>query len=338
MTDPTVVDLLDLFDEIEGLETLDFEAKEAHGNIPRGFWETASAFANTEGGLIILGLKETDEGWKVGGVARPEHMKLELHTQFRNPQKISREVAGSRDIWIREIRGKHLVYVRINAVPRTQRPVVINNDRDLAFVRRDAGDFQCTIEELDRFRREAADEPADMRFLPFLNLDDFDHEAIARYRELSAYERSSLPHHRLDTPAFLSAIGAWRHDRAREEAGPTVAGILMFGKDLAIREIRPTHVIDYRRVPSEEAASRRWTDRVRWTGHLFGAWEVIFPRLTRGLPVPFRLHDLRRVDDPAGRETLREAFVNLLGHTDYQETADAPSIVSTIGGGRLNRP
>ncbi|MGI8477776.1 MAG: ATP-binding protein [Thermomicrobiales bacterium] len=97
----------------------------------------------------------------------------------------------------------------------------------------------------------------------------------------------------------------------------------MFGNDLAIREIRPNHVIDYRRVPVENPAKVRWTDRVRWPGHLFGAWEEIFPRLIRGLPVPFQLDNVQRIDRPAGREAIREALVNLLVHTDYQEVDDA---------------
>jgi hypothetical protein len=97
----------------------------------------------------------------------------------------------------------------------------------------------------------------------------------------------------------------------------------MFGTELAIREIRANHVIDYRRIPSVSAPKQRWSDRVRWTGHLFGAWEEIAPKLVRGLPVPFRLNGMTRIDEEAGSESLREAFVNLLVHTDYRELSDA---------------
>jgi hypothetical protein len=82
-------------------------------------------------------------------------------------------------------------------------------------------------------------------------------------------------------------------------------------------------MIDYQRIPVDSTPTRRWSDRVQWSGNLFGAWEVIFPRLVLGLPTPFRLRGPQRIDQPAGLEALREAFINLLVHSDYQESSDA---------------
>lgn len=50
------------FEEIKGKllggEHLNLECKEAEANVPRSVYESYSAFANTNGGNIVLGIKE----------------------------------------------------------------------------------------------------------------------------------------------------------------------------------------------------------------------------------------------------------------------------------------
>lgn len=42
---------------MNGVENAEVEFKSAKGGLPESFWESFSAFANTNGGIIVLGIK-----------------------------------------------------------------------------------------------------------------------------------------------------------------------------------------------------------------------------------------------------------------------------------------
>lgn len=53
-------------------EDQDIEFKSADGGLPNDVWETISAFANTDGGYIVLGVSEGRGGLTISGVSKPE--------------------------------------------------------------------------------------------------------------------------------------------------------------------------------------------------------------------------------------------------------------------------
>ena len=65
----------ELIARLNDIEWNDFEVKEALGGLPKSIWETVSAFSNTTGGWIILGVKEkkTENGpeFIINGVSNP---------------------------------------------------------------------------------------------------------------------------------------------------------------------------------------------------------------------------------------------------------------------------
>ncbi len=78
-----------LWSDIERMrESGTLEAKLAKGGIPASLWETYSAFANTEGGVILLGVREEEYGsLTVEGLANPDGLIKKFWDAVNNPSK-----------------------------------------------------------------------------------------------------------------------------------------------------------------------------------------------------------------------------------------------------------
>ncbi len=337
--DIAVTDLIaTLIERLQGSETLEVEVKLAQGGIPKSLWETVSAFANTNGGWILLGVKESNNMLEVEGLSNPSKMLDDFYNMLRNPQKINYPICNAQDARIESLDGKEILVIRVPEAPRQQRPVYINgNPYNGTYVRRHTGDHHCTKPEVDRMMREASDVGADSAILPGFNLDDIDQDALTRYRRLDQTLHPGEPRNTYDDVRFLSAIGAYGRERGTAKEGLTVAGLLLLGTNKGIREWRSRHLIDYRMLLTEDDPDKRWDDRVPWEGHLFGAFENIYLRLTTGLATAFQLQGATRIEESPVHIVLREALINLLVHADYA-VPEASLIVRTPSGFLFRNP
>ncbi len=88
-------------------ENNQLEAKKAAGGLPGSLWETYSSFANTDGGVILLGVEErTDGSLEVTGVQDPEHLKKDFWNTISNKQKVSVNILTDRDVTTEDFEGK----------------------------------------------------------------------------------------------------------------------------------------------------------------------------------------------------------------------------------------
>ena len=70
------MNLDDIYDLLHNTESTVVEFKTARGGFPQSFWTTFSAFANTDGGVIVLGVKEKDKLPVVDGLTEMEAIDL----------------------------------------------------------------------------------------------------------------------------------------------------------------------------------------------------------------------------------------------------------------------
>ena len=77
------------------------EYKTARDNVPDDLWETYSAFANTQGGKIILGVSEPKKGkYVITGVVNPEKRVEKFWQLVTNPQKVNKNLLREDDVVI----------------------------------------------------------------------------------------------------------------------------------------------------------------------------------------------------------------------------------------------
>lgn len=118
------------------------EAKKALGGLPQNIWETYSAFANSFGGVILLGVEEyKDKSLHIVNLPAPEAMIEEFWNIINNPEKVSVNIFSDKNNIIHEIDG---------------------NPMSGSYRRNGESDYKCTKEEVHAMTREASVKTQDM--------------------------------------------------------------------------------------------------------------------------------------------------------------------------------
>ncbi|MEO8351798.1 MAG: RNA-binding domain-containing protein [Chthoniobacteraceae bacterium] len=305
-------------------ESTDWEFKSARGGLPGSLWETYSAMANSEGGCIVLGVSEDDAGHPVLEGLTPEQIaryQKQIRDTLNNRGKVSANLLSNHDVSVVDVGAVKLLTMRIPRAKRSERPVYLNGQPFANTYRRNhEGDYHCHDEEVRRMFSDASETPADHRVLEGFSLDDLDPTSLAQYRQRVRSAKGEHPWLSAGDQELLEKLGGWRRDRQSGQQGVTLAALLMFGRDEAIRDpgATPAFFVDYREKLDPEL---RWTDRIypdgTWVGNLFQFFQRTWPKLAAGLPAPFQLRSGFRRDETPAHEALREAFVNALIHADY---------------------
>ncbi|MEZ8188715.1 RNA-binding domain-containing protein [Vibrio sp. 1F279] len=309
-------------------ESSEIECKRAKSDLPKDFWETYSAFANTYGGTVFLGLTELEDcSFEVSGVKDTDKIKKALFARLGNPQSVSvnlLEGDGDKYVEVLNIEGKNVVKITVPKANRQQKPVYINNNPKLGtYIRHHEGDNRATDSALQRMWAERGTEPRDSLVLVDFGIDDLDMSTLQKYRRHFQVRDPEHPFNDLDDKNFLIRLGGWKKNRTTKEEGLTLAGLLMFGQDIAIKDHLSHYHLDY---IEREAAEKhaRYSDRITldgtWSGNLYDFYLKVFKKLTTDLKVPFHLETDQRAEISPVHEAIREALVNTLAHADFSCT------------------
>jgi predicted HTH transcriptional regulator len=303
-------------------ESFELEFKSAKGGMPGSLWETYSAFANTEGGSIVLGISEKEDVLKVDGLmeAQVSKYRQDFWNQVNNKGKVSINILSERHVEKIKIRnGEFILAIHVPAADYRNKPVHLGPDPMRGTYKRNhAGDYLCSPDEVRQMIADALPQKPDARILDNYSMNDLDLLSITQFRNLFRSAKPSHPYLAEDDLGLMKKIGAWRIDRHSRKEGLTVAGLLMFGKHQAIIEAFPDFHLDYQEINDP---IQRWSDRVfpdgTWEANILQFYLRVWPKLSSTLPKPFQIKDGQRKDEDILHEALREALVNALVHADY---------------------
>ena len=306
-----------LLERLRGIEWDDFEVKEAAGGVPKTAYTTVSAFANTSGGWLVFGVKESKQGFEVVGVPDPDTLQNDFLGGCHSTEKFSRPVEVRPHHFL--IDGRSVLAFYVVPARRFDKPIRVRVDKAwYAYIRVAARDQKCTPEEEGRFLRDATVDTFDAQLMPGVGFSELDETSVRWVRGLYQSRHADRPLAELSHADFLDELGLLQDGQV------TQAAALFMGRRKLIGRLKPAGLVDFRliRLPwSEEVPSHRYDDRLLCEGNIVETLQAVLGRILTLVPNPFALDPvtLQREAHPPEYPALREALVNLLVHQDYAD-------------------
>ena len=266
-------------------ETL--ECKRAKSEVPKSVWETYSAFANTIGGMILLGIEENkkekifQKRFQIIGVDDAQKIVTDFWNTI-NSDKVNENILTNSDVEIVNLNKVQIVCIRVPQADWRQKPIFLNGNLYKGTYRRNhEGDYHCTERQVKAMIRDSFEEGNDGMLLEHYDMNDIDLDTLQRYRTLFQHMNSGHVWNEVDDKTFLKNLGGYIVDRATGKEGLSMAGLLMFGKGLSVQErfdnFRMDY-IDFCNLIGEERYSDRLTYDGRWENNLYQFFSRVIPK------------------------------------------------------------
>lgn len=304
----------ELLDRLNDIEWDDFEVKEAKSELPKNIWETVSAFSNTSGGWIVLGIQEVKKKGKstylVCGVNNAEKMEQDFTGTLRSQTKFNMPLSVSAKKY--NIDGNMVLAFYIPSSPI--KPVYFNNNLSNTFVRAGSGDQRATDMEILAIQRDQAFGSRSEIVVPGTRFADINPNSLQTYRRRVQQYNDSFLYNALSDEEFCSKLSITKNGCL------TYGSLLMFGTRDAVQNAVSNFWIDYIEIPgiSYKDALTRYTYRMQEQDNIWEYYQLLIQRLRNYVDNPFTAGpDGFAPDDNSQLYTLREGLVNMLAHADY---------------------
>lgn len=303
----------ELLARLRGTEWTDFEVKEAHTELPKNVWETVSAFGNTHGGWIVLGVKEHKKAkgatYEVLGVENSEKIEQDFVNTLRSGEKFNQRITVLAEQY--NIDGKIILAFYI---PMSEHKPVYIRVPSNTYLRIGSGDQRANEYEIRAMQRDQAFGKKSNEAVFGSSFDDISYDTLQDYRNYLRTFNPELRYNTLSDKDFCIKAGILVNGFL------TVGGLFMFGKLEAILRYNPDFLVDYIEIPGIDLASakNRYSYRMQEQDNLWEYFKAIITRLRNRIDNPYNPQpDGVAPDDNTQLYCIREALVNFFAHADY---------------------
>jgi len=181
-----------------------------------------------------LGAEEpADKSFRTVDLPDPEKRIKEIWDIVNNPNKTSANVLSSKDVFVQEVDGDHIVVIKVPRAKRSCKPVYVDSNPLCTYRRNGEGDCRCTKEAYQAMVRDASVKTQDILVLEEMNTDVFNKASVHSCRRRMHLSRPGHAWEVLEGGDFLLNLGA-AGIGSDGKKHPTSAGLLMFGNECDI--------------------------------------------------------------------------------------------------------
>lgn len=309
----------------QGKDDSAFEAKECSNNLSKSIWESVSAFANTEGGELILGLSEAN------GFTPVSNFQIDrVRDQFISGMgdgSVKSRLTNPPSYHLRadEFEDKPILRIVIDELDCSFKPCFIT-ERGVqggSYKRIDDKDIPLTPNEIFSLQNASTLRDADRHAVPDAQETDLDKnilaQSFAKAAQITprALKNADTDDEKMRRLNFLDA-----------NSRVTKAGMLTAG--VYPQQFFPKLIVDvavHAGVEKAPVNGPRFIDRTLCEGTLGEMIESAVVAISKNLKRSSFIEGLSRVDEleiPA--VVLREAIVNALIHREYDQRFDGEAV------------
>lgn len=173
------------FNELKENNLIEF--KKAKGGLPNSLWTSYSSFANTDGGVIILGIEENNDMFFSAKLSLEEidNLRKKFWDTINNTKKVSKNILIDKDVYIDYYEDFPILVINVRRANRSEKPIYINdNVYNETYRRNHNGDYHCTKEEVDLMIKDSSNQSGDKTCLESFYIDDLSKESIFSYKQM----------------------------------------------------------------------------------------------------------------------------------------------------------